>query len=90
MSEPANSPQQRPGPPSAVWLCLGTLAPPFVVETLRAFLGSNFHTLLPRKVYRCAQPSSRELEKVIRSTDSHRRQPPRLLRPESLVSRRMS
>src|SRR5438132_321219 len=40
---------------------------PVAVEAYRVFLGSNCHTLIPGKVYRSAQPSSRDLERMIRS-----------------------
>jgi protein tyrosine phosphatase (PTP) superfamily phosphohydrolase (DUF442 family) len=61
----------RPPPPrrwrrrlllAAVGLLLAAVA----AEAGRVFFGGNFHTVLPGRVYRCAQPSPRDLETAVR------------------------
>ena len=39
----------------------------FLAEASRVTLGNNFHVVLPGRAYRCAQPSPRELEQVIKA-----------------------
>ena len=36
------------------------------LEASRVFLGRNLHTVLPGRVYRCAQPSARDLEREVK------------------------
>jgi hypothetical protein len=36
-----------------------------VPEVIKVFFGSNFHAVLPGRIYRCAQPSPHALEKMI-------------------------
>jgi hypothetical protein len=40
-----------------------------IVTVLRGTLGSNFHTVVPGRVYRSAQPTAPELEALIRDKD---------------------
>jgi protein tyrosine phosphatase (PTP) superfamily phosphohydrolase (DUF442 family) len=46
-------------------LLLALIAAPFFYEFCRTAFGSNFHTVVPGRVYRCCQPSSAELEAMI-------------------------
>jgi protein tyrosine phosphatase (PTP) superfamily phosphohydrolase (DUF442 family) len=36
-------------------------------ETARTLLGSNFHTVVPRRCYRCAQPRTDELRRLVQA-----------------------
>jgi hypothetical protein len=38
---------------------------PVVVELVRIFFGGNFHTVVPGRVYRCAQPSPGAIEEMV-------------------------
>lgn len=61
----------QPTAPSPVsrkrWLtiAIGALLLVPLLECHRVFFGNNFHALVPGKVYRCAQPSPAELERLI-------------------------
>src|SRR5437762_3078140 len=46
---------------------VGLLLAAFAAEAGRVLFGNNFHTVLPGRVYRCAQPSGPDLEKYIRA-----------------------
>lgn len=51
------------------WALCAVLAVPliFVVnEAIRVTVGFNFHTVIPRELYRCAQPSEGDLERLVR------------------------
>jgi protein tyrosine phosphatase (PTP) superfamily phosphohydrolase (DUF442 family) len=45
--------------------CIAVVLLAVGAEGGRVVLGSNFHTLLPGRVYRCAQPSGADLERLI-------------------------
>ena len=54
--------------PRLRWLFLGgvTLALlPLGAEAYRVMFGSNFHTVVPGRVYRCSQPSAVVLDQLI-------------------------
>ena len=38
---------------------------PLSFEFYRVTLGSNFHTVVPGRIYRCSQPSAEDLERMI-------------------------
>src|SRR5262249_25398199 len=48
-------------------IVLSALLVMFVAECLRIFVGSNFHTVVPGKCYRSAQPTAAFLENVHRT-----------------------
>src|SRR5438132_805594 len=50
-----------------VYAGLAGLLLPVAYEAIRVLVGNNLHTLLPGRVYRSAQLSGRDLEKVIRN-----------------------
>jgi hypothetical protein len=51
---------------SAAYGCLAGLVLSFGLHAVYTLLGPNFHTVVPGRVYRCAQPSGRRLEELIR------------------------
>jgi len=70
VSSPAGAPvPQRPFSRTRMLIkgtCVAALVI-FVAECLRIFVGSNFHTVVPGKCYRSAQPTPSFLESVKRS-----------------------
>ncbi len=40
---------------------------PVLVEFVQIFFGTNFHTVVPGRVYRCAQPSPQTIEQMVAS-----------------------
>jgi protein tyrosine phosphatase (PTP) superfamily phosphohydrolase (DUF442 family) len=48
-----------------IWSVAGLLALAFVAEAHSVLIGRNFHTLIPGKVYRCAQPSAADLKRAV-------------------------
>ncbi len=68
MGETATStPQSRHRRRLLLWLGLTVVALPVAVESFRVFLGNNFHTLIPGRVYRSAQLSKSALERIVQS-----------------------
>jgi protein tyrosine phosphatase (PTP) superfamily phosphohydrolase (DUF442 family) len=66
--EPQTAPARAPNRARAfliLRICLLGLALTAAAEFYRVFLGTNFHTVVPGLVYRCAQPSGTQLEKWI-------------------------
>src|SRR5437867_12010197 len=50
------------------WLLLGCVAAALALvgaESYRVMLGSNFHVVVPGRIYRCSQPSAATLEALI-------------------------
>jgi protein tyrosine phosphatase (PTP) superfamily phosphohydrolase (DUF442 family) len=65
-------PLRRPTRRGWRWAARGVailLAVPLGYEALRVFAGSNRHTVLPGRVYRCAQPDGSDLRELVR--DKH-------------------
>jgi protein tyrosine phosphatase (PTP) superfamily phosphohydrolase (DUF442 family) len=48
-----------------VWSVAGCLMLAFVAEAHSVLIGRNFHTLIPGRVYRCAQPSAADLKRAV-------------------------
>src|SRR3954463_14348117 len=49
-----------------VVLCAAVLVfAPLALEAYSVMFGGNFHTTVPGKIYRCSQPSTAELERMI-------------------------
>jgi len=68
-SEPAASGPRRPARPLAAFLVRGGVTGLLAALTLHVGYvlgGTNFRTVLPGQVYRCAQPSAAALERLIR------------------------
>jgi len=49
-----------------VWGAFTGLAGALLIEACHIELAGNFHAIIPGRVYRCAQPSPQQLEKMIR------------------------
>jgi hypothetical protein len=65
-------PLRRPTRRGWRWAARGAallLAVPLCYEAVRVFVGSNRHTVLPGRVYRCAQPDGSDLRELVR--DKH-------------------
>ena len=71
VAEGANlGPVPRPVPsriPLLLKIVLSAILVMFVAECLRIFVGSNFHTVVPGKCYRSAQPTAAFLENIQRT-----------------------
>src|SRR5260370_22516227 len=50
-----------------LWGCLCGLVLATAVEARRVFLGANVHTVVPGRVYRCAQPAAAALEQLVKA-----------------------
>lgn len=68
MSVDGSTPNTQPGLPKkrrrlrqTVYVILGLALLAFALESGRVLFGSNFHTVIPGQVYRCAQPSPESL-----------------------------
>jgi hypothetical protein len=63
MAAPPRSPRARWRRLAAVVVLVALV--PVIVEAQRVLLGSNFHTVLDGRVYRCSQPTPEMLDKLI-------------------------
>src|SRR5437660_11470793 len=45
--------------------CTALVLLPVGVEAYRLLLGSSFHTVTPRRIYRCSQPTAATLDRLI-------------------------
>jgi Tyrosine phosphatase family len=48
-----------------LWVLATAIFAPFLFETYQVLVGFNFHVVVPGRIYRCAQPSAAELERLI-------------------------
>src|SRR5262245_46726283 len=58
--------RRRPWRKRLAWGCAAGLLVAVLAEVGRVFVGPNFHTVLPGRVYRTAQPSPDRLERLVR------------------------
>src|SRR5262249_32652116 len=65
LAAPSPPPRRRRGLKRLLWAALGLGLLLIVPEAAKVFFGSNFHTVLPGRIYRCAQPSPRPLAEMI-------------------------
>src|SRR5207237_623295 len=55
----------RMPPRRVLWLVAAAALLAVGFEASRVMLGSNFHTVVPGRIYRCAQPSTAALDQII-------------------------
>src|SRR5437764_3788361 len=46
-------------------VCAALAVLPFGAEAYRVMFGSNFHAVVPGRIYRCSQPSAQALDRLI-------------------------
>ncbi len=48
-----------------LWIVTAVIALPVAAEAYTVMFGANFHTVVPGRIYRCAQPSAQSLDTMI-------------------------